>query len=125
MPEGVIAVLAVMVAIGAREWRRVQLAREKRREREQELLAEMVADVAGGEREVQVHHGGVAGTWSLTGTMPPVRCTGKRPLSVGRPWTGVRSRRGGAGDPAGPFTCGARSRCGRAVRADRREPGGR
>ncbi|MFJ3106518.1 hypothetical protein [Streptomyces sp. NPDC086835] len=70
MPEGVIAVLAVMVAIGAREWRRVQLAREKRREREQELLAEMVADVAGGKREVQVHHGGVAGTWSLTGTMP-------------------------------------------------------
>lgn len=70
MPEGVIALLIMLVAIGAREWRRVQLAREKRREREQELLAEMVADVAGGEREVQVHHGGVAGTWSLTGTMP-------------------------------------------------------
>ncbi|ATW46665.1 hypothetical protein [Streptomyces peucetius] len=68
VPEGMIAVLAAMVAIAAREWRRVRLAREKRLEREQELLAEMVAEVAGGEREIQVHHGGVAGTWSLTGT---------------------------------------------------------
>ncbi|MFF3359384.1 hypothetical protein ACFYWN_44020 [Streptomyces sp. NPDC002917] len=72
VPEGVIAFLAAVVAIGAREWRRVQLAREKRRVREQELLAEMVADVAGGEREVRVHHGGVAGTWSLTGTGPAI-----------------------------------------------------
>jgi hypothetical protein len=69
VPEGVIALLVAVVAIGAREWRRVRLAREKRLEREQELLAEMVAEVAGGEREVQVHHGGVAGTWSLTGTL--------------------------------------------------------
>ncbi|MDX2557268.1 hypothetical protein [Streptomyces stelliscabiei] len=68
MPEGVIAVLAAMVAIAAREWRRVRLAREKRLEREHELLAEMVAGVASGEREIQVHHGGAAGAWSLTGT---------------------------------------------------------
>lgn len=67
---GVLALLAAVVAAGAREWRRVQLARENRRVREQELLAEMVADVSGGSREVQVHHGGVAGTWSLTGTGP-------------------------------------------------------
>jgi hypothetical protein len=46
----------------------VQLARERRREREQELLTEMVVGVAEGDREVQVHHGGAAGTWSLTGT---------------------------------------------------------
>lgn len=69
-PEGVIALLAAVVVAGAREWRRVQLARENRRVREQELLAEMVADVSGDSREVQVHHGGVAGTWSLTGTGP-------------------------------------------------------
>jgi hypothetical protein len=68
-PEGVIALLAAMVAVGAREWRRVQLAREKRRVREQELLAAMVADVAdGGRRDVHVHHGGGAEAWSLTGT---------------------------------------------------------
>ncbi|MFK4106139.1 hypothetical protein ACI2L1_40005 [Streptomyces sp. NPDC019531] len=67
-PEGVIALLAAVVAVGVREWRRVQLAREKRRVREQELLAAMVADVAGGRRDVHVHHGGGAGAWSLTGT---------------------------------------------------------
>ncbi len=69
MPEGVIAFLATVVGIGAREWRRVHLAREKRLEREQELLAEMVAKVADGEREIQVHHDGAAGAWSLTGTL--------------------------------------------------------
>lgn len=69
MPEGVIAFLAAVIGIGAREWRRVRLAREKRLEREQELLAEMVAEVADSEREIQVHHGGAAGTWSLTGTL--------------------------------------------------------
>ncbi|MFJ9565951.1 hypothetical protein ACIRQQ_38655 [Streptomyces fuscichromogenes] len=68
VPEGVISLLAAAVAVAAREWRRVQLAREKRREREQELLAMMVAEVAGNSREVQVHHGGAAGVWSLTGT---------------------------------------------------------
>ncbi|MDI1454270.1 hypothetical protein NHG22_10650 [Streptomyces sp. ATE26] len=67
-PEGVGAVLIAVIAIGAREWRRVQLARERRREREQELLAEMVSGVAEGGREVQVHHGGAAGAWTLTGT---------------------------------------------------------
>ncbi|EDY55665.1 MULTISPECIES: hypothetical protein [Streptomyces] len=67
-PEGVIALLAAVAAVGAREWRRVQLAREKRRVREQELLAAMVADVAGGRRDVHVHHGGGAKAWSLTGT---------------------------------------------------------
>lgn len=70
MPEGVFMLLAAAVAVAAREWRRVQLAREKRREREQELLAKMVAEVAGGSREVQVHHGGAAGAWSLTGSGP-------------------------------------------------------
>ncbi|MEJ8673003.1 hypothetical protein WKI71_45320 [Streptomyces sp. MS1.AVA.1] len=44
--------------------------REKRREREQELLAKMVAEVADGGGEVQVHHGAAAGAWSLTGTGP-------------------------------------------------------
>ncbi|WP_105974922.1 hypothetical protein [Streptomyces geranii] len=68
VPEGVFALLAAVIAVGAREWRRVQTAREKRRVREQELLAEMVAEVADGSREVQVYHGGIAGTWSLTGT---------------------------------------------------------
>ncbi|MFJ3339315.1 hypothetical protein [Streptomyces sp. NPDC086766] len=68
VPEGVGAVVIAVVAIGAREWRRVQLAQERRREREQELLAEMVSGVAEGGREVQVHHGSAAGTWSLTGT---------------------------------------------------------
>lgn len=68
VPEGVFMLLAAAVAVAAREWRRVQLAQEKRREREQELLAKMVAEVADGGREVQVHHGGVAGAWSLTGT---------------------------------------------------------
>lgn len=47
-PEEVGAVLIALVAIGAREWRRVQLARERRREREQELLAKMVTGVAEG-----------------------------------------------------------------------------
>ncbi|MET7391421.1 hypothetical protein ACFYPT_40795 [Streptomyces sp. NPDC005529] len=70
VPEGVFALLAMVIAVGAREWRRVQMAREKRRMREQELLAEMVAEVAGGSSAVQVHHGGIAGTWSLTGTGP-------------------------------------------------------
>ncbi|MEU9272669.1 hypothetical protein AB0E04_45880 [Streptomyces sp. NPDC048251] len=65
--EGVMTLLVTVVVIGAREWRRVQLAREKRREREQELLAEMVAEVAQGEQGVQVHRSG-AGVWSLTGT---------------------------------------------------------
>ena len=68
VPEGVFALLAAVIAVGAREWRRVQTAREKRRVREQELLAEMVAEVADGSREVRVRHGGMAGTWSLTGT---------------------------------------------------------
>jgi hypothetical protein len=67
-PEGVSALLIMVVVIVAREWRRVQLARERRREREQELLAEMVVGVAEGDREVRVHHGGAAGAWSLTGT---------------------------------------------------------
>lgn len=49
-PEGVIALLVAVVVAGAREWRRVQLAREKRRVREQELLAEMVSDVCGDSR---------------------------------------------------------------------------
>ncbi|WP_229881255.1 hypothetical protein [Streptomyces viridiviolaceus] len=68
VPEGVIAALIAMVAIRVREWRCVQLARERRREREQELLAKMVSGVAEGGREVQVHHGGPVGAWSLTGT---------------------------------------------------------
>ncbi|MEV3972746.1 hypothetical protein AB0K68_32130 [Streptomyces sp. NPDC050698] len=62
------ALLIMVVVVVAREWRRVQLARERRREREQELLAEMVSGVAEGAREVRVHHGGAAGVWSLTGT---------------------------------------------------------
>jgi hypothetical protein len=58
----------MVVVIVVREWRRVQLARERRREREQELLAEMVSGVAEADREVRVHHGGAAGAWSLTST---------------------------------------------------------
>ncbi|GGP00338.1 hypothetical protein [Wenjunlia tyrosinilytica] len=71
--EGVMATLVAFAAVGAGEWRKVQLARERRREREQELLAKMVAKVADGEREVQVHHGGASGTWTLTGTARPGR----------------------------------------------------
>ncbi|QKV90427.1 hypothetical protein HUT19_40875 [Streptomyces sp. NA02950] len=89
VPEGVIALLATLVAVGAREWRRVQLAREKRRMREQELLAKMVAEVADGGREVQVHHGGVVGTWSLTGTVSA--SAGRGPTDRGR--TGAVRRR--------------------------------
>ncbi|MDT0616136.1 hypothetical protein [Streptomyces lancefieldiae] len=91
-PEGVIAALVMVVAIGAREWRRVQLARERRREREQELLAKMVSGVAEGGREVQVHHGGPVGAWSLTGT---ASAAGREaPVDVDAP---VRGRRGSAG----------------------------
>ncbi|MFJ2722675.1 hypothetical protein [Streptomyces sp. NPDC087437] len=86
VPEGVFALLAAVAAIGAREWRRVQLAREKRREREQELLAAIVAEVAAGEREVQVRHSGLASTWSLTDTVPSdARCRG---ASAQRPGAG-------------------------------------
>lgn len=67
-PEGVIALMAAMVVAGAREWRRVQTAREKRRVREQELLAEMVFDVSGDSRDVRVRHDGNA--WSLMGSGP-------------------------------------------------------
>ncbi|MFF0767017.1 hypothetical protein ACFYWH_44710 [Streptomyces sp. NPDC003737] len=86
-PEGVIALLATVVVAGAREWRRVQLAREKRRVREQELLAEMVSDVSGDSREVHVHHGGVAGTWSLSGTGPAAERrvpAGRKTAAAGR-----------------------------------------
>lgn len=69
-PEGVIALMAAMVVAGAREWRRVQTAREKRRVREQELLAEMVSDVSGGSRDVRVRHDGNAGAWSLMSSGP-------------------------------------------------------
>ncbi|MFI2437136.1 hypothetical protein [Streptomyces sp. NPDC018693] len=96
MPEGVMVLLATLVAIGAREWRRVQLAREKRREREQELLAEMVAEVAGGEREIQVHRGGV-GVWSLTGTrsaaVPRPEVSGRRGAPVDGRTIAARRRR--------------------------------
>jgi membrane protein implicated in regulation of membrane protease activity len=98
-PEGVFALLAAVIAVGAREWRRVQTAREKRRVREQELLAEMVAEVAGGGREVQVHHGGTAGTWSLTGT----GSVGERRDAARNGMTGsmAASRRRGRSAPAG------------------------
>ncbi|MDX3067761.1 MULTISPECIES: hypothetical protein [Streptomyces] len=79
-PEGVIALLVAVAGAGAREWRRVQVAREKRRVREQELLAEMVSDVSGDSREVRVHHGGVTGTWSLIGTGPEAQ----REIPTGR-----------------------------------------
>ncbi|MEU1407975.1 hypothetical protein ABZ471_37615 [Streptomyces sp. NPDC005728] len=94
VPEGVGAALIAVVAIGAREWRRVQLARERRREREQELLAEMVSGVAEGGREVQVHHGGAAGVWSLTGTASDVAAR-EAPVEVAAPLTGrtVAARR--------------------------------
>ncbi|ATW46667.1 hypothetical protein [Streptomyces peucetius] len=67
VPEGVGAALIAVVASGAREGRRVHLAEDRRREREQELLAEMVSGVTEGGGERQVHHGGAAGAWSLTG----------------------------------------------------------
>ncbi|MFF7127266.1 hypothetical protein [Streptomyces sp. NPDC008240] len=79
-PEGVGALVVTVVVVVAREWRRVQLARERRREREQELLSEMVVGVAGGDREVQVHHGGATGVWSLTGTVAGVSA-GRREAS--------------------------------------------
>ncbi|MEU1707560.1 hypothetical protein ABZ478_19415 [Streptomyces sp. NPDC005706] len=63
-PEGVGAALIAVVAIGPRERRRVQLARE----REQELLAELVSGITEGGREMQIHHGGAAGAWTLPGT---------------------------------------------------------
>lgn len=81
VPEGVIALLATLVAVGAREWRRVQLAREKRRMREQELLAEMVAEVADGGREVSCSHWGPAQATSRSKTRRVVRrCSSGSPL---------------------------------------------
>ncbi len=87
-PEGVSALVIMVVVIVAREWRRVQLARERRREREQELLAEMVSGVAEGDREVRVHHGGAAGVWSLTGT------AGGRPMGRAVPFEDAAPVRG-------------------------------
>ncbi|MGW2802415.1 hypothetical protein [Streptomyces sp. NPDC001269] len=66
-PESVGGVVATVFAIGALEWRRVRLAQERRREREQELLAEMVSCVVQRGHGVRVRHGGAVGTWSLTG----------------------------------------------------------
>ncbi|MET8030608.1 hypothetical protein [Streptomyces avermitilis] len=66
-PESVGGVVAAVFAIGALEWRRVRMAQERRREREQELLAEMVSCVVQQGYGVRVRHGGAAGTWSLTG----------------------------------------------------------
>ncbi|WP_330343395.1 hypothetical protein OHA09_36040 [Streptomyces longwoodensis] len=95
VPEGVMTLLVTAAVIAAREWRRVQLAREKRREREQELLAEMVAEVAQGSQGVQVHRGGT-GVWSLTST-------------------------GSAGEPRRDMSAGRAARVdGRAVAARRR-----
>ncbi|MFG3552504.1 hypothetical protein [Streptomyces sp. NPDC047725] len=82
------ALLIMVVVIVAREWRRVQLARERRREREQELLAEMVSGVAEGDREVRVHHGGAVGVWSLTGT------AGGRPMGRAVPFEDAAPVRG-------------------------------
>lgn len=93
-PEGVSALVIMVVVVVAREWRRVQLARERRREREQELLAEMVSGVAEGDREVRVHHGGAAGVWSLTGT-DSVRAGREAPVGDAAPVRGrtVAARR--------------------------------
>ncbi|KUL48992.1 hypothetical protein [Streptomyces sp. NRRL S-1521] len=94
-PEGVSALLIMVVIVG-REWRRVQLARERRREREQELLAEMVRGVAEGDREVRVHHGGAAGAWSLTGTAGsrPTGTAGSRPTGRAVPFGDAAPVRG-------------------------------
>src|SRR5690606_38639596 len=68
-PEGVSALVIMVVVIVAREWRRVQLARERRRGRAQERLAERVSGVAGGEREARGHQGGAAGVSAMTGAV--------------------------------------------------------
>lgn len=65
--EGVITAGMGLLVLGVREWKRVWLAREWRREREQELLTQMVvevADVVG--RGVVVRHDGTSGGWSVT-----------------------------------------------------------
>lgn len=65
-PEGVITTSVGLLILGAREWRRVQLARERRRIREYELLAQMVVEVTDDGRGVQVRHEGSSGDWSVT-----------------------------------------------------------
>lgn len=74
-PEGVITASVGLLVLGVREWRRVQLARERRRVREYELLARMVVEVADDGRGLQVRHEGEAGGWSVTydGGSSPLR----------------------------------------------------
>ncbi|MGW4198859.1 hypothetical protein [Streptomyces sp. NPDC005004] len=67
------------------------MAQEKRMEREQEVLAEMVASVAAGQREVQIRHA-ETGNWSLTGTATPHSARG-----TGRPSRGAGRRPGARG----------------------------
>jgi hypothetical protein len=63
--SGGVAAVTGVVALGVREWRRVQLARERRRVREQESIARMVAGMAGEGRQVRVRHHGADGDWSV------------------------------------------------------------
>ncbi|MFF5030139.1 hypothetical protein ACFY2J_38845 [Streptomyces collinus] len=65
-PEGVITASMGLLALGVREWVRVQLARERRRIREYELLAKMFVEVADIGRGVQVRHEGASGDWTVT-----------------------------------------------------------
>jgi hypothetical protein len=80
--EGVITVGVGLLVVGLREWRRVWLAREWRREREQELLTQMVVEVADGGRGVVVCHDGTSGGWSVTCDGSTRKSDGQRRKSV-------------------------------------------
>lgn len=58
MPEQLPAIVLAVAIIAVREWARVQLARERRREREQELWAGLVTELVGGQRPHRIHHHG-------------------------------------------------------------------
>ncbi|MGA5552376.1 hypothetical protein [Streptomyces pseudogriseolus] len=45
-PEGIITASVGLLVFGVREWRLVQVAREQRRVREYQLLAQMIVEVA-------------------------------------------------------------------------------
>lgn len=103
MSGGSAAVTAVVVIV-LREWARVQLARERRREREQELWAVVVAEVARGQH-IHPQRPADAGAADLVGPRRPpagirggdgrARCVCERPRGGGRPAAGHAASAGG------------------------------
>jgi hypothetical protein len=85
--EAVFAAVVALATLGAREWRRVQLAREQRRHREQELLVQLAKEIAEGGGSVQVRHRSVGGQWSISSDAEDRQkrsATGRETASPGR-----------------------------------------